>query len=86
MANRRCRLTTTDNPFDPFDDFSHWYDFDMDHKYDCSGYVDRIARTSDEFSDEENNRIVEEAIDEIIKFDFRNIFVKVVKEDVVSSA
>ena len=35
------------------------------------------ARTSDELSDEENNLEVERAIDEIIKYDFRNIYRKV---------
>ena len=40
-------------------------------------YLGRIARTSDELSDEENNREEERAIDEIIKYDFRNIYRKV---------
>lgn len=40
-------------------------------------YLARIARTSDALSDEENNEEVERAIDEIIKYDFRNVYKKV---------
>ena len=41
----------------------------------------RIALTSDQFSDTENDREVERAIDEIIKYDFMNIYKKVKSED-----
>lgn len=74
----KCALTTFDNPFDPFDQFDSWYQFDMDHKYDSCGYLARIARTSDQLSDVENEIENERAIDEIIKYDFRNIYKKVV--------
>ena len=40
-------------------------------------YLGRIARTSDQLSDEENNKEVERAIDEIIRYDFQNIYRKV---------
>ena len=70
-------LTTFDNPFDPFEEFDQWYRFDVDHGYNSSSYLARIARTSDQFSDFENNREIERAIDEIIKYDFMNIYKKV---------
>ena len=41
------------------------------------GGLGRIAKTSDQLSDEENDIEVERAIDEIIKYDFRNIYKKV---------
>lgn len=75
-----CALTTFDNPFDPFDQFDSWYRFDMDKNYCSCSYLDRIARTSDQLSDEENNLEIERAIDEIIQYDFRNIYRKVKKE------
>jgi hypothetical protein len=70
-------LTTVDNPYDPFDQFDDWYQFDMDKGYGSCSYLDRIARTSDQLSDEENNQEIERAIDEIIKYDFQNLYKKV---------
>ena len=73
----QCMLTTIDNPFDPFDQFDSWYRFDLDKGYDSCSYLSRIARTSDQLSDKENEREIERAIDEIIRLDFLNIYKKV---------
>lgn len=78
----KCALTTFDNPFDPFDQFDQWYRWDADKGYNCSSYLDRIARTSNQLSDEENDNEIERAIDEIIKYDFMNIYKKVKKDNV----
>lgn len=75
-----CALTTVDNPYDPFDQFDSWFMYDTDKGYNSCGYLDRIAKTSDQFSDEENRKEIERAIDEIIKFDFRNIYRKIKRE------
>ena len=82
----KCALTTIDNPFDPFDQFDSWYAFDLDRSRvnetkDCCSFLARIARTSDQLSDEENDQEIERAIDEIIKYDFMNIYKKVKKEN-----
>lgn len=74
-------LTTIDNPYNPFDDFDNWYKFDMDHGYGTCSYLARIARTSDQLTDAENERETERAIDEIIKYDFMNQYVKVKPKD-----
>lgn len=76
-----CMLTTIDNPYDPFEQFQSWFLFDVEKGYNSCAYLARIARTSDQLSDEENNRIVEDAIDEIIKYDFLNIYKKVKKKE-----
>lgn len=75
-------LTTVDNPYDPFEQFDQWYLFDTDHGYDSCGYLARIATLSEQLSDEENNQVIEDAIDDIIKYDFLNIYKKVKKEEV----
>lgn len=73
----KAMLTTVDNPFDPFDNFSSWYMFDVESGYNSCAYLARIAKTSDQFTDSENDEEIERAIDEIIKYDFRNIYIKV---------
>ena len=70
-------LTTFDNPFDPFEQFIAWYLYDVEKGYDSCSYLGRIARTSDRLSDEENGAEIERAIDEIIKYDFQNVYKKV---------
>ena len=82
----KCRLTTFDNPYDPFEQFTDWFLFDEEKGYHTCAYLGRIARTSDSLSDEENQREVERAIDEIIKYDFRNIYRKTTRAAVLSGA
>ena len=56
--------------------------FDLDKGYNSCAYLDRIAATSDQLSDKENEDEIERAIDEIIKYDFMNIYKKVkLKQD-----
>ena len=73
-------LTTIDNPYDPFEEFDKWYRFDTDKGYNSCSYLDRIAATSDKMSDEENDQEIERAINEIIKYDFMNIYKKVTQK------
>lgn len=77
-----CALTTFDNPYNPFEQFTAWFLFDETKGYRTCAYLGRIARTSNLLSDEENNREVERAIDEIIKYDFQNIYRKVRRQPI----
>lgn len=70
-------LTTVDNPYDPIDDFMNWYMFDVEKGYNSCSYLARIAKTSEQFTDLENEEEIERAIDEIIKYDFMNMYVKI---------
>lgn len=72
-------ISTKDNPYDYFNDFTSWYMFDMDHGYDTCGYLARIAKTSDSMSTKEYYDEIERAVDEIIKYDFRDLYIKVIK-------
>ena len=76
MASK-CMLTTFDNPYNPFDEFISWFMFDEEKGYHSCAYLGRIAKTSEQLSDEENAQEIERAIDEIIKYDFQNIYKKV---------
>ena len=72
-------ITTIDNPYDPFDNFKLWYMYDVQQGYNTCAYLARITRTCDQFTDMENAVEIEDAIDEIVKHDFRNIYIKVTK-------
>ena len=76
MSNQ-ARITTTDNPYDPQSQFSQWFLYDTTNGYNTCAYLSRIAKTSEQLSDEENEMESERAIDEIIKYDFQNIYKKV---------
>ena len=69
-------LTTFDNPFDPFDDFDQWYSYDKQMGYNTCEKIARIARSSESFSTIEDKLETERAIDEIIYYDFLNIYKK----------
>lgn len=76
--SRKCFLTTVDNPFNPNKDFLNWWLFDIEKDYNSCSYLARIAKTSNQFSEEENNLEIERAIDEIIKYDELNLYKKIV--------
>ena len=76
MANN-CMLTTFDNPFDPFEQFTSWFMFDVEKGYNSCAYLARIAKLTDDMSDQEISDEINRAIDEIIKYDFMNIYKKV---------
>ena len=77
--SNECRLTTVDNPFDPFTQFDDWFLFDTEKGYNSCSRLDRITNLSDEMSEVEVNEEIERAIDEIIKYDFLNVYKKVTK-------
>lgn len=72
-------LTTIDNPFDPFDQFDDWFRYDEEKGYHTCSYLGRIIVDSDQLSDEELREATEEAIDQILQYDFMNIYKKVRK-------
>ena len=79
MSNN-CMLTTVDNPFDPFDDFTSWFLFDIEKGYNSCGKVMRIAKLSDDLTEKEEDVEIERAIDEIIKYDPLDIYKKVTRK------
>lgn len=77
----RCALTTIDNPYNPFTQFRDWFMFDVTKGYNSCQYLARISQTSDQFSDGENDKEIERAIDDIVSLDFRNIYFKLKEND-----
>lgn len=78
---RRTMLSTFDNPFNPFDEYREWLLFDIEKGYNCPGTLSRFAYTSQELSEEEYALEIERAIDEIVQYDYANVFIKVIKEE-----
>ena len=60
-------LTTVDNPFDPFTQYSEWSAYDEGHGYYSASLLARIAVTSDELSEADQSLAIEQAIDEIVE-------------------
>lgn len=73
-------LTTIDNPYDPYDQFDQWFAYDTEKGYNTCGYLDKIANTAADLSNADNRQAVEEAIDEIVKFNVNGMFKKVIKD------
>lgn len=70
-------LTTTDNPFDPFTQFDEWNAYDESKGYNTCSYLARIAKTSDNLSQQDEDEAIESAIDEIVKLNILGIYKKV---------
>ena len=73
-------LSTIDNPFNPFEDYSSWLMFDKEKGYDSAERLMRIAKITDDMTQKEENEEIERAIDEIIKYDILNVYIKVSKK------
>ena len=80
MEYSMCRLTTFDNPYDPFSQFDLWFAFDVEKGYYSCSRLARVAKISEEMTEKEVSEEIERAIDEIIQYDFLNIYKKVCKK------
>ena len=78
---RRVNITTIDNPFNPFDDFTSWHKFDTENGYYTSSRLARLTEISDDMTQKEENEEIERAIDRLIEIDPLDIYIKVVRED-----
>jgi hypothetical protein len=73
-------LTTTDNPYDPFDDYDSWYNYDKQMGYHSPSYLARMVVSSNELSDLDQHLAIEMAIDEIIELNVLGIYKKVSRD------
>ena len=74
-------LTTIDNPYNPFVQWDEWYAFDEQKGYHTCGYLARICKSSEDFSEAEELETINMAIDEIVAFDILGIYKKVTKNE-----
>lgn len=80
MSNKKVNITTIDNPFDPFDDFTSWYMFDIEKGYYTCSKLARLSNVTDDMSTIEENNEIERAIDRLIAIDPLDIYKKVTKD------
>ena len=78
--NKRVEITTIDNPFNPFDDYISWFMFDTEKGYYTSSKLARLSNTTDDMTEKEELEEIERAIDELIKIDPLDIYIKIVRE------
>lgn len=86
-------LTLIDNPYDYFTQFDEWFMYDneqqskLDLPNNCCGYLDRIVAQlggiTDDMTENEENQLIDKAIDEIIAINPFHIYKKVTKQVVV---
>ena len=74
-------LTTTDNPYDPFTQFDDWFSFDERKGYHTCGYIERIAKVAPDLSASDQIFAINEAIEEIFKYNVLGTY-KIVSKDV----
>ena len=70
-------LTTVDNPFNYFEQFDSWLMFDLEKGYQCCEKLAKVAKISDDMSQKEIDEEIHRAIDEIITYDFLDLYTKV---------
>ena len=78
--SRETNITTIDNPFNPFDDFTSWFMFDIEKGYYTSSKLGRLINFTDEMTEKEELEEIERAIDRLIEIDPLDIYIKVTRE------
>ncbi len=74
-------LTTTDNPWSPFDNFDEWYAYDVAHGYNTCAYISRVTGNLDpELDDYTNDYILTKALNEIISMNLTDNYVLVTRD------
>ena len=74
-------LTTIDNPYDPFEQFSLWLLFDKEQGYNTIDYLGRVLKLTPEMTRKEEEEAYDQAVDIIIANDFLNIYKRVFRQN-----
>ena len=78
-------LTTVDNPYDPFEQFTLWNLFDKENGYNTCERLARIMNISDDMTQKEEDEEYNRAADAIIKYDFLDIYKKFFKQNATAT-
>lgn len=80
MENKKISITTIDNPFDPFEEFDEWFMFDIEKGYYTCSKLARLIDIEEELSYDQEDELLEEAINKLIEIDPLDIYIKVTKD------
>lgn len=78
--NYKVALTTIDNPYDYFEQFTSWLLFDKEQGYNTCEKIARLVNITDDMTQQEEDLAIEAAIDRLIELDFLNIYKKIKKQ------
>ena len=81
MMDNEFMLTTVDNPYNPFEQFTLWNLFDKENGYNTCERLARIMNISDDMTQKEEDEEYNRAADVIIKYDFLDIYKKFFKQN-----
>lgn len=67
MSKKKMLLTTSDNPYSPFNEWEQWLIFDRVKGYNTCERLASISVVSDQLTDEENEDAINDAANQLIK-------------------
>lgn len=73
----QVHITTIDNPFNPFEDFTSWLMFDIEKGYYSCNKVARLVNLKSDMTEKEEYEEIERAINRLIEIDPLDIYIKV---------
>ncbi|NCA91990.1 hypothetical protein EOM82_01885 [bacterium] len=68
IKTKDIRITTADNPYNPFTEWEQWLIYDRVNGYYSCERLASITTVSDQLSDDENYDTIEEGINELIRY------------------
>lgn len=75
-------LTTFDNPFNPFVDFTSWYMYDCENYHNTSSRLARIMNVDSEMTQKEIEEERNRAMNLIVEYDLEDTFFKGTEEQI----
>lgn len=85
VVDGHVALTTVDNPYSPFDQWTEWRAFDEASGYFTSALLARVTRSSDELSESDQELALNDAINEVLWMNDNGLYRKVRASDFNSS-
>lgn len=73
----RHMLTTVDNPYDPYTQYTEWNNYDVRVGHNTASFLARVAYTSEELSETDQDLAMEQAIEEIVTENVSGLYRKV---------